>query len=144
MTITVHTGANVAAAQARLEILQQTNVAPSAWIGGHAHQVDNVQQLIDAAQQGAWISLNDWKPKNFATLLPKLQALKDANVLHRVRLSHDGNLFPFRGQPRSINFLFGQGRDQFATTGFTADEWDLLTRVNPTHACAVRVRRLRE
>ena len=140
LTVAVHTGDNVASAAEQRAILQAEGVSPEAWIWVHAHKVAAVEELVGAAREGGWISLDGWNESTAPQMIDQLLELRKAGVLDRVLLSHDGNLFPFRGEPRPINFLFGAGRKQMTEAGITAEEWNQLTIRNPAKAWAVNVR----
>ncbi len=140
LTVAVHTGDNVESAAEQRAILRAEGVSPEAWIWVHAHKVSAVEALISAAREGGWISLDGWNESTAPQMIDQLLGLRQAGVLDRVLLSHDGNLFPFRGEPRSINFLFGAGRKQMTEAGITTEEWHQLTIRNPAKAWAVNVR----
>ena len=95
-----------------------------------------------AARRGAWISLDGWNPMLAVRHLETLRQLKAADQLHRVLLSHDGNLYPARGaRPRPIDWLLGEGRAALAAAGIAETEWVRMTATNPATAFAVGVRR---
>ncbi|HRE82804.1 MAG TPA: hypothetical protein PLN52_17295, partial [Opitutaceae bacterium] len=141
LAIAVHTGANTAAASEQLAILEKVGVMPSAWIWIHAHQVNEPEVLVAFAQRGAWISLDSWNAALAAKNLEALRQLKAADLLHRVLLSHDGNLFPAPGaKARPIDWLLREGRAVLTKAGFTDDEWQQLTTRNPALAYAISVK----
>lgn len=142
LTIAIHTGANLTAAAEQGALLRAEGVASDAWIWTHAHQSTSPAALLAAAQAGTWISLDNWTPESAARHLELLRVLKSAGLLHRVLLSHDGNLFPAGGRPpRPMRFLFTEVRARLRAAGFTDAEWTLLTETNPAAAFALRVRR---
>ncbi len=57
LTIACHTGDNPEGAQTALAILAEEGVAPTAWIWTHANKVDDIEDLLPAGREGAWISL---------------------------------------------------------------------------------------
>lgn len=142
LTIAIHTGANLTAAAEQGALLRAEGVASDAWIWTHAHQCTSPAALLAAAQAGTWISLDNWTPESAARHLELLGVVKSAGLLHRVLLSHDGNLFPAGGRPpRPMRFLFTEVRARLRAAGFTDAEWKLLTETNPAAAFALRVRR---
>ena len=149
LTIAVHTGANVAAAKEQQAILRAEGVPPEAWIWVHAHLAatgasgasEGADALVAAAKSGVWLSLDGWSSKAAPRLVELLARLKAAGLLHRVLLSHDGNLFPALGRPpRPMSFLFTEGRAMLRAAGFTDEAWKQLTQTNPATAYAVRPR----
>ena len=141
LTIAVHTGANHEAAADQLDLLAAEGVRPDAWVWVHAHQAPDSAALIAAARRGAWISFDGWNAANAARSLEILRELRTANLLHRVLLSHDGNLHPTPGaRPRPLDWLLREGRAALTTAGFTPDDWRQLTVDNPAAAYAVRIR----
>lgn len=142
LTIAVHTGANDVAAAEQLSILAAAEVSPEAWIWVHAQNaVAGMEQLIGAGRRGAWLSLDGWTPALVARDLETLKQLKAAGLLHRVLLSHDGNLYPAAGgKPRPMDWLVRSGRATLLAAGFTEEEWQMMTRENPARAYAVAVR----
>src|SRR5690606_8673392 len=88
LTIASHTGDGQAAME-QLEILKQEEVDPAAWIWVHAQSEPDFNLHRQAADQGAWISLDGISPKSIDKHLDALLALKRADHLNRVLLSHD-------------------------------------------------------
>lgn len=141
LTIAVHTGANHEAAAAQLDLLAAEGVRPDAWVWVHAHQAPDAAALLAAARRGAWVSVDGWNAANAARCLEILRELRAANLLHRVLLSHDGNLHPAPGaRPRSLDWLLREGRAALSAAGFTAEDWRQLTVHNPAAAYAIRIR----
>jgi phosphotriesterase-related protein len=108
LTIAVHTANNPGAVKEQLAILKAERVSPQAWIWVHAHDAAEIKDLLEAAAQGAWISLDgirtfhysNGKKQGNQTLdkhLSYLQALHKAGFLNQVLLSHDGSSFPVGG-----------------------------------------------
>lgn len=142
LTIAVHTGANPEAAAEQMALLTAEGVSLEAWVWIHAHQVLPAKPLIEAARRGAWISLDGWNPATASRDLETLRQLKEAGLLHRVLLSHDGNLYPANGaRPRPIDWLLREGHARLKAAGFTDDEWRQMTIDNPAAAYAFRIRK---
>ena len=98
LTIAVHTANNPGAVKEQLAILKAQGVSPQAWIWVHAHDAAQVNDVLNAAQQGAWISLDAIRTFHYSngqkqgtqTLdkhLSFLQALNKAGFLNQVLLS---------------------------------------------------------
>jgi phosphotriesterase-related protein len=142
LTIAVHTGANPESAAEQMDLLSAEGVSPEAWVWIHAHQVLPATPLIEAARKGAWISLDGWNPATASRDIETLRQLKEAGQLHRVLLSHDGNLHPANGaRPRPIDWLLREGQARLKAAGFTDDDWRQMTTVNAAAAYAVRIRK---
>lgn len=149
LVIASHTGPESPAFE-QIDILESAGVSPSAFIWVHA-QRGSQEGIIEAAQRGAWISLDnvnaarDKNPgSNFSTqwYVARLAAMKEAGVLDRVLISHDAGWYR-PGEPGGGNF---RGFSDISTTlvpalnaaGFTADEIDQLLVVNPAEAFVIR------
>ncbi len=141
LTLAVHTSGNVAAAQEQLRILREEGVSPMAWIWVHAQNVDDLDALSDAAEQGAWIEFDAIRPDTIAQHVKLVQAMKERGHLGRVLLSHDGSSFPPEGTvPRPYDLLFTTFIPALREVGFSDDEVRRLTVENPRQAFTVRVR----
>jgi len=151
LTLAVHTGENPEAAFSQLKILKEEGVSPQAWIWTHANKNSSVEPLIEAARQGAWISLDgirsldpialqEGKQDPIGHHLSFIQQFKEKNLLERVLLSHDGNSFPGGGAIRPYEALFTIVIPLLKESGFSQTDIDQLTRVNPKEAFIIRVR----
>lgn len=139
LLIQTHTGDNAPAATQILAILREEGVAPCGWVWVHAHQVRSAEPLLKAAEQGAWISLDNLTAENASHTLGLLRAFKHAGRLGQVLLSHDGDLY-CRGDFRPFEFLFTNFLAQMRASGFSDEEIRLLTVSNPARAFTVQVR----
>ena len=140
LAIQTHVGDNWAVVQDIFEILKAEGVHPSAWIWTHAHSVQETDPLEQAAQQGAWLSLDGINAENGAHIRSLLIYLKERGYLPQVLLSHDGDSYFDGGAFRPYHYLFTDFRPQLEAAGFTQDEIQLLTVVNPQRAFTLGVR----
>lgn len=141
LPLAVHTSGNVPAAQEQLAILREEGVAPEAWIWVHAHNVDDLDALSDAAERGAWIEFDAIRPDTIDRHVALTRAMKERGHLGRVLLSHDGSSYPPDGTaPRPYDLLFTQFIPALREAGFSAEEVRTLTVDNPRQAFTVRVR----
>lgn len=142
LTIAVHTSDNVSAAREQLSILEEEGVDPSAWIWVHAQNVDDLDALAEAAEQGAWIEFDGLAPGDAVNRHVKLvQFMEQRNLLNRVLVSHDGSSYPPEGaEPRPYDVLFTSGLPAFRSAGFGEETIRRLTVENPRRAFTVRVR----
>jgi phosphotriesterase-related protein len=136
LLIQTHTGDNPPAAREILAILDAEGVHPGAWVWVHAHLVRDQQQLVRAAREGAWISLDGIHPERDAATLATLTLMKAEKLLDRVLLSHDGNAFTADGSRRPFEHLLTGFRAKFLAEGFTEAEFSLLTETSPRRAFA--------
>ena len=134
LTIAVHTGNNPKAASQQLQLLKEYNVDASAWIWVHANKIENQNLLIDAASQGAWISLDGVNENNFREYLQKLKLFKKENLLHKVLLSHDGNSFPRGRAIRKYESISTNLIPGLLKQGFTQEDINQLMIKNPIKA----------
>ncbi|CAN5868128.1 aryldialkylphosphatase [soil metagenome] len=143
LTIASHTGSGAAALE-ELAILQEEGVAGQAFIWVHAQSEKDRSFHLQAARQGAWLSFDGLSPSNLPEYLAHLQALKEANLLGQVLLSHDAGWYsvgePGGGDFRSYETLFQDFIPLLQETGFTGAEIRQLTVENPQRAFTVRVR----
>jgi len=141
LTLAVHTSSNAEAAFAQIKLLKSNNVKPGAWIWTHADKVDDPNTLVDAAREGSWISLDGIRDEaSQQQHLQYLNILRDADALHRVLLSHDGNGFPSGKSIRPFHTLFTAFIPLLLKHGYTREEVDMLTRTNPHQAFTIQVR----
>jgi phosphotriesterase-related protein len=154
LTIAVHTANNPQAVKEQLAILKAEKISPQAWIWVHAHEATEIKDLLEAAAQGAWISLDgirtfhysNGKKQGSQTLdkhLSYLQALNKAGYLNQVLLSHDGSSFPAGGvdSKRPFDTLFTAFIPMLKAAGFTEAQIRQLTVTNPAKAFTLQVRR---
>ena len=90
LVITSHTGGRAEAALGQIAILREEGVRPEAWIWAHANQCSDLAALREAAQAGAWLSLDGVAPESVEQ---HLALLRDPVISARALLSHDGNSF---------------------------------------------------
>jgi predicted metal-dependent phosphotriesterase family hydrolase len=76
LTIQVHTGNNVQAANEQLRLLNNKKLSAAALVWAHANKADDVNVLINAALKGAWISLDGITASNTGEYIKKYKFLK--------------------------------------------------------------------
>lgn len=152
LTIQVHTGDNPDAVKTQLEILKEEGISPNAWIWIHAQNVKDGNDLLHAAEKGAWISLDALRTVNYYEQrtnvkisverhLELLKLLKDNGYLSQVLLSHDGSAYPQQGKnKRTFEVLFTTFIPMMKSAGFSDLEIDQLIRVNPSNAFCIQKR----
>jgi phosphotriesterase-related protein len=152
LTLQVHTGDNIDAVNKQLSILREEGVSPAAWVWIHAQNVKNKEDLLPAAEKGAWISLdalrtaNYYEQRNGATFtvdrhLELLLFLKEKGYLNQVLLSHDGSSYPQQGKSkRTFEVLFTTFIPMMKVAGISDDEIHQITVENPTKAYSIRKR----
>lgn len=153
LTIAIHTG-DGAAALDELRLLREEGVAPGALIWVHAMNDPGPIQ-IEAAKQGAWISLDGYSlaPHNVIRFPKFLETHRFAGTLNRVLLSHDDGWAVQGDAPSGSTLaLFGNGNHapyesiftrllpDLRAKGFTEADFDLLMVQNPREALTVRRR----
>jgi len=153
LTICIHTG-NGEAALDELRILTDEGIAPEAFVWVHA-QNDAGPVQIEVAKRGGWVSLDGYSlaTRNPERYVNMLIALKEANCLNRVLISHDDGWAVEGDEAKSTGLkLFGNGNPEpyasiserllpdLKLAGFTAQEINQHTRQNPAETFAIRVR----
>jgi predicted metal-dependent phosphotriesterase family hydrolase len=152
LTLQVHTGDNSDAVRRQLSILREEGVAPSAWVWIHAQNVKNADDLLEAAEKGAWISLDALRTANYyeqrkgASItvdrhLQLLLFLKSSGYLKQALLSHDGSSYPQQGKSRrTFEVLFTTFIPMMKGAGFSDEEIDQLIIKNPAEAYKISKR----
>ncbi len=145
LAINAHTGPD-APAIAELKIIKEEGVDPSAFIWTHA-QAGSKETQVNLAREGAWISLDNVMVDNIDQYVDMLVNLKRHGLLNRVLISHDAGWYdvidPASVTYRGYTALFTHLKPALSGNGFTEDDWQQLTRINPGEAYAVRIRELK-
>lgn len=139
LAIQTHTGDNVPAAQAILEILAQAGVHPSAWIWIHAHNLTSIEPALRAAEQGAWISFDGLSAGTAAHIFDFIQSMQAHGFLGQVLLSHDGDTY-MNGESRPYHYLVTDFIPWLQTRGFSDESIQQMVVANPAQAYQVQVR----
>ena len=152
LTLQVHTGNNLSAVRSQLDILKEEGVTPEAWVWIHAQNVKNNDDLLFAADRGAWISLDAIRTANYYENREKvgisvdrhlelLLFLKKNGFLKNTLLSHDGSTYPQKGKSkRSLEVLFTTFVPMMRAAGCSEDEINTLLVDNPRRAYSIKKR----
>jgi phosphotriesterase-related protein len=144
LTIASHTGPALPAFQ-ELEILEKEGVSPEAFIWVHAHVEKDYNKLAEAARRGAWLSIDKLNDENVDELITILNFLKSEGLLHNVLLSHDAGWYdpakPDGGDFRAYSTLYLKLIPALRKNGFSDFEIRLLTKINPSRAYSISVKR---
>ncbi len=142
LTIVSHSGPD-GPAFAQLKILEEENIAPSAFVWTHA-QEGSPEGHIAAAKRGAWISLDDVNADETDKNVKMISHLKNSGYLNRVLISHDAGWYdpdtPGGGDFREYTDIFTHLVPALKRAGFTQQEIDQLLIKNPKNAFTIRVR----
>ncbi|MGI6454553.1 MAG: phosphotriesterase family protein [bacterium] len=143
LTIASHTGNGPAEQQ--IEILAREGVAHDAFVWVHAHGVQDTSRLVQAAERGAWISLDNVSASSIQRHLEALLALRKNNLLHRALLSHDAGWYhvgePEGGKFRPYTALFHEFIPAMHEAGFSPGEIDQILKINPQQCFQIRIRK---
>jgi len=152
LTLQVHTGDNLEAVINQLNILKEEGVAPQSWVWVHAQNVKNGDDLLLAAKEGAWISLDALRTVNYYEQrdsvriaverhLELLRLLKEKGYLKQVLLSHDGSSYPQKGKSkRTFEVLFTTFIPMMKSVGFSDADIRQLMVINPKNAYSISKR----
>ncbi len=140
LTLVVHTGNNVLAAKKQLSLLDEKKVSPSAWVWAHANKLNELPILIEAANKGAWISLDGVNDSNIDTYIKTLAIFRKEKLLHKILLSHDGNSFPRGGDIRRYDAIACRLIPDLLLHGFTSQDIHQIMVINPKEAFSIRTR----
>ena len=147
LTIASHTGPAVPAFE-QIEILKANKVDPAAFIWVHAQNEKDTTQYINAAREGAWVSLDGLRDDNMDTYIERLMHLKREKYLHKVLLSHDAGWYdpgkPDGGTFRGYTVLFKKMIPAMEQEGFAESEVLQLIQRNPAEAYSIGVKKLRK
>lgn len=102
LTLAIHTG-DGEAALGILEVLRSRGVSPEAWIWVHASNVEDRALLTWAADQGAWVELDNLSPDTLHQTVDTVVDLHGRNRLGRVLVSHDAGWYHV-GEPGGGSF----------------------------------------
>jgi phosphotriesterase-related protein len=135
LTMAVHTGAGPGLAQ--LAILAEHGVAAEAWIWVHAQGAKEAD-LLAAAKQGAWISLDGLREKSVERHVELALLLREAGYWSQLLVSHDAGWFdpgkPEGGTYRGYEVLFIHFLPELRSAGVTEAELEQLLVRNPARA----------
>ena len=146
LTIACHTSGNDQSAGptalAELSILKAEGLKPDAWIWVHAQNCPDSALHRQVAKQGGWVSFDGLQENQLTRHLPLVKAMKKANLLNRVLLSHDGNSFRIRNTDsmRPYHLLFERFIPMLKKEGFTKADIRQMTVTNPAEAFIIRIR----
>lgn len=141
LSIAVHTGSNTDAIQLQLELLDEYGVHPSAWIWTHANWHEDFELLLDVADRGAWISMDGVKSENIDQYIEYIRQFREAGLLDRLLLSHDGDAYPAGGEIRPFEAISKELIPALRSNGFPEKIINQLLVENPGEAYAIRIRR---
>ncbi|WP_232834894.1 phosphotriesterase family protein [Pleomorphovibrio marinus] len=143
LSIASHTGPAVPAFE-QMEILLEMGVSAEAFIWVHAQQEKDLNMLVEAAEMGAWISLDGLGEEQMQSYVGRLQYLKENGLLHKALISHDAGWFSpgeeDGGDFRPFTTLTEKFVPLMLTSGFTPTEIDMLLVKNPQEALKIRIR----
>ena len=145
LTIAAHTGDGQAALE-QLAILRAEGVAPAAWIWVHAQNAKNQNLHVRAGRQGAWIEFDGVGPNSIEQHIRLVENMRKHGLLDRVLVSHDAGWYSV-GEPRGGDFrpydtLFTEFVPALKKAGFSDEDIQLLTVINPAKAFTIGARRL--
>ncbi|MBK1880079.1 phosphotriesterase family protein [Pelagicoccus mobilis] len=145
LTIASHTGPGPAALE-QIELLKEHGVSPSAFIWVHAHNETDLSNHLEAAQQGAWISLDGIRFRSVERIFDQIENLRAHDHLDRILLSHDAGWYrPEEADPaskvRPYTDLFALLLPRLQEAGYTQNEIDQLLIRNPAKALTIQVRK---
>jgi len=145
LTIASHTGPSLPAFQ-ELEILKNNGVSPEAFIWVHAHSEKDLSKLVQAAEMGAWVSLDKLNDDNVEELLSIMKYMKEKGFINKILISHDAGWYdPTKvngGDFRGYDTMFEKLIPAMKENGFTGEEIEQVFVINPSEAYSIKVRKL--
>ena len=144
LTICSHTGLAKAALE-QLEILKSKEVHPNAFVWVHAQAESEKSYHLNAARQGAWVSLDGIGWGDFDNYTDSIMRLKNEGLLNRVLISHDAGWYkpgePSGGEFRGYTNIFRELLPRLRQKGFSESDFDTLLITNPAEALSIRIRK---
>lgn len=144
LTICSHTGLAKAALE-QLEILKSMEVHPNAFVWVHAQAESEKSYHLNAARQGAWVSLDGIGWGDFDSYTDSIMRLKNEGLLNRVLISHDAGWYkpdePSGGEFRGYTNIFSELLPRLRQKGFSESDFDTLLIINPAEALSIRIRK---
>lgn len=141
LTVAVHTGSNPEAVELQLDLLDEYGIDPSAWIWTHANWHDQIDYILEVAQQGAWISMDGVNTDNVDHYLDYIRQFEHRGVLDRLLLSHDGDGYPAGGEIRPFEAISSDLIPALRQLEHPDDLIQTLFVDNPRKAYAIGIRR---
>jgi len=143
LTIASHTGPGLPAFE-QLNLLEKEGVSAEAFIWVHAQGEKSLQRHVDAAQAGAWVSLDGLSDSNQDEYLKMLKNLKNNGFLNKTLISHDAGWYSpgeeNGGEIRGYTVLPEKFVPLLLREGFTQEDIRQLLVVNPQKVMEIRVR----
>lgn len=152
MVIASHTGPEQPAF-GQIAILRELGIDPSAFIWVHA-QRGTMKGIIDAAQQGAWISLDNvgYRPSlepgstnSIEWYADRISEMKKNGLLNKVLLSHDSGWYdpekPGGGKLNNYTDIFDFLIPELEKREFTVSDIDQIMSKNPAEAFKIKIRK---
>ncbi|MDF9797443.1 phosphotriesterase-related protein [Catalinimonas alkaloidigena] len=143
LTIASHTGPALPAFE-EMEILNEEGIALNAFIWVHAQHEEDSQKHVEAAQQGAWVSLDGLSESSVERYTEILKLLKANKLLDKVLLSHDAGWYrPGEvegGQFRAYTDIFEFMLPAMRENGFSEKEIRTIFVSNPSKAFTISKR----
>jgi phosphotriesterase-related protein len=147
-----HTGPDNPAFE-QIKVLKSNGVDPSAFIWVHA-QNGSIEGNIEAAREGAWISLDNVRPGtgrdntgqgNINWYCNRIVELKKEGLLNKVLISHDSGWYdpakPEGGEYNGYTIIFDSLLPALRTSGLTENEINQIIVKNPREAFKIKIRR---
>ena len=145
LTIASHTGPALPAFE-ELDIIREEGVDPAAFVWVHAQNETSEEKRIQAAEMGAWVSLDGLNVENVTQYIEWLETFRKSNLLGKVLVSHDAGWYapgePDGGEFRAFTPVFKHLIPGLKKEKFTDDDIDLIFSRNPGKAFGLMVRKI--
>lgn len=145
LIIASHTGPAQPAFE-QIELLIKEGVSPQAFIWVHAQSENDLQQHIEMAKKGAWVSLDGLSENNMSEYLKMLKNLRNSGYLSKTLLSQDAGWYSpgeeNGGDFRGYKTLTSQFVPLLRKNNFSKEEIHQLLVENPAKAFEIKIRAL--
>lgn len=142
LAIVSHTGTAIPAFE-QIGILKSMGVSPGALVWTHAQREKDLGRFLDAAREGAWISLDGVDEDSVDRYVRLLLHMKKNNALNRTLVSHDAGWYqpekPGGGKIRGFTALFVRLIPALRRAGFEDRDIRQLLNQNPWDAYSIPI-----
>lgn len=144
LTIVSHTTADDPAF-AQLVLLKEMGISPSAWVWTHAGECTS-EGRFKAAEQGAWISIDNINAEELDENLKILKEMKSAGYLKQTLISNDAGWYDpdeiDGGEFRGFTDIYTHLIPALQENDFSEGEINQLLVENPKQAYAITTKRI--
>ncbi len=143
LTVASHTTGWEAAFE-QMDLLNQSGVSSEAFVWVHAQEEKDLARHLEAARNGAWISLDGVRENNASEYVEMMFNLKKNDLMHKILISQDAGWYT-PGEKRGGSFtpytaIFLTLIPLLREKDFSLDDIDRIMVQNPADAFSIGVK----